>query len=249
MEKLSNKVALITGGNSGIGLATAKLFVREGAKVVITGRRQSALDHAVEMIGGGVKAILADATDIAKTKHVIRETVETFGDIDILFANAGVANFTLHSEITEEVFDTQFNTNVKGPFFLIKEAIPYLKDRAVIITNTSISSTKGFPASSIYSASKAALRSLSRVLASELKDRQIRTVSIAPGPVKTEIYHKLGLPEELVEEVESGLVDQVPLGRFGTLNELAKSVLYLASDDAAYVNGVELNVDGGLTQV
>ncbi|MEM9338963.1 MAG: SDR family oxidoreductase, partial [Bacteroidota bacterium] len=125
----------------------------------------------------------------------------------------------------------------------------YLNDGAVIITNTSISSTKGFPASSVYSATKAALRSLSRVLANELKDRQIRTVSIAPGPVKTQIYNKLGLPEELVEEVEANLVEQVPLGRFGTLNELAKSVLYLASEDASFVNGIELNVDGGLTQV
>ncbi|MEM6829604.1 MAG: SDR family oxidoreductase [Bacteroidota bacterium] len=249
MDKLKNKVALITGANSGIGLATARLFTEEGAKVVITGRRQEALDEAARIIGGNVKVILADATDIARTKEVIKESVDAFGHIDILFANAGVANFTLHEDITEEIFDSQFNTNVKGPFFLIKEAIPYLNDGAVIITNTSISSTKGFPASSVYSATKAALRSLSRVLANELKDRQIRTVSIAPGPVKTQIYNKLGLPEELVEEVEANLVEQVPLGRFGTLNELAKSVLYLASEDASFVNGIELNVDGGLTQV
>lgn len=249
MRKLENKVALITGGNSGIGLATAKLFVSEGAKVVITGRRQEALDEAVKEIGGAVTAVLADAADIAKTREVIETTVSTYGKIDIIFANAGVAYFAPHTEITEEFFDSQFNTNVKGPFFLIKEAIPHLNDGAVIINNTSIVNQKGFDGTSVYSATKAAFRSLSRVLASELKGRQIRTVSVAPGPIETPIYSKLGMPEEAVQEMGAGFAASVPLGRFGSADELAKAVLFLASDDASYINGVELAVDGGLSQV
>ncbi len=249
MGKLNNKVALITGGNSGIGLATAKLFVQEGAKVVITGRRQEALDQAVTEIGGDVTAILADAADISKTKEVVEKTVSAYGKIDILFANAGVAYFGPHSDITEEFFDSQFNTNVKGPFFLIKEAIPHLNDGAVIIGNTSIVNQKGFDGTSVYTATKAAFRSLSRVLASELKERGIRTVSVAPGPIETPIYGKLGMPQEAVEEMGAGFAQQVPLGRFGAADELAKAVLFLASDDASYVNGVELEVDGGLSQI
>ena len=249
MGKLNGKVALITGANSGIGLATAKLFVEEGAKVVITGRRQEALDEAVKEIGGDVKAILADAADISKTKEVVEETVATFGKIDILFANAGVAYFSPHTEITEEFFDSQFNINVKGPFFLIKEAIPHLNEGAVIIGNTSIVGQKGFDGTSVYSATKAAFRSLSRVLASELRANKIRVVSVAPGPIETPIYGKLGMPQEAVEEMGAGFAQQVPLGRFGAAEELAKSVLFLASDDASFVNGVELEVDGGLSQV
>jgi len=249
MGKLDGKVALITGGNSGIGLATAKLFVQEGAKVVITGRREEALDQAVNEIGGDVKSILADASDVSKTKEVVEETVAAYGKIDILFLNAGVAYFLPISDITEEHFDTQFNTNVKGPFFLVKEALPHLNDGAVIIGNTSVVGQKGFDGTSVYSATKAAFRSLSRVLASELKERKIRTVSVAPGPIETPIYGKLGMPQEAVEEMGAGFAQQVPLGRFGSSEELAKSVLFLASDDASFVNGVELEVDGGLSQI
>ncbi len=249
MGKLEGKVALITGANSGIGLATAKLFIQEGAKVVITGRRQEALDQAVQEIGGNVKAILADAGDVSKTKEVVEQTVSAFGKIDILFANAGVAYFSPHTEITEEFFDSQFNINVKGPFFLIKEAIPHLNEGAVIIGNTSVVGQKGFDGTSVYSATKAAFRSLSRVLASELRENKIRVVSVAPGPIETPIYGKLGMPQEAVEEMGAGFAQQVPLGRFGSADELAKSVLFLASDDASFVNGVELEVDGGLSQV
>jgi len=247
--RLTGKVALITGGNSGIGLATAKLFVKEGAKVVITGRRQEALEEAVKEIGGDVTAILADAADVQKTKEVVEKTVSTYGKIDILFVNAGVAYFLPITEITEEHFDSQFNTNVKGPFFLIKEAVPHLNDNAVIIGNTSIVGQKGFEGTSVYSSTKAALRSLSRVLASELKSIGIRTVSVAPGPIETPIYGKLGMPQEAVEEMGAGFAAGVPLGRFGSADELANAVLFLASDDASYVNGVELEVDGGLSQV
>jgi len=249
MGKLEGKVALITGGNSGIGLATAKLFIQEGAKVVITGRRQEALDEAIKEIGGDSKAILADAADIPRTKVVIEKTVATFGKIDVIFANAGVAYFSPHADITEEFFDTHFNTNVKGPFFLIKEAIPHLNTGAVIIGNTSVVGQKGFPASSVYSATKAAFRNLSRVLANELKELKIRAVSIAPGPIATPIFSKTGMPQDQMDEMGKGFAQMVPLARFGEPEEIAKAALFLASDDASYVNGVELEVDGGLSQV
>ena len=249
MGKLDGKVALITGGNSGIGLATAKLFVEEGAKVVITGRRQEALTQAAEEIGGNVKTILADAADISKTKEVVEQTVETYGKIDIIFLNAGIAHFMPITDITEEHFDAHFNTNVKGPFFLIKEALPHINDGGVIIGNTSIVGNKGFDGASVYSSTKAAFRSLSRVLASELKSRKIRAVSVAPGPIATPIYDKMGMPEDVMKAMGEGFAGQVPLGRFGSSEELAKSVLFLASDDSSFVNGVELAVDGGLSMV
>ncbi|MEQ9305508.1 MAG: glucose 1-dehydrogenase [Marinoscillum sp.] len=248
MKKLEGKVALITGANSGIGLATAKLFVAQGAQVVITGRRQEALDEAEREIGSGVKTILADAADITRAKSVVAQVVESFGKIDILFINAGIAHFSPISDITLEHFDQHFNTNVKGPFFLIKEALPFLNDGGVIISNTSIVAQKGFEGSGVYSASKAALRSLTRVLASELKSRGIRVVSVAPGPVATPIYDKMGMPEEAIKAMGEGFAQQVPLGRFGTPEELAQTVLFLASD-ASFINGVNLEVDGGLSQV
>lgn len=248
MKKLQGKVALITGANSGIGLATAKLFAEQGAKVVITGRRQEALDQAAVEIGSGVKTILADAADITKAKSVVDQAVEAFGKIDILFLNAGIAYFSHISDITQEHFDQHFNTNVKGPFFLIKEALPALNDGGVIISNTSIVAQKGFEGSGVYSATKAALRSLTRVLATELKSRGIRVVSVAPGPITTPIYDKMGMPPEAIKEMGAGFAQQVPLGRFGTAEELAQTVLFLASD-ASFINGVNLEVDGGLSQV
>jgi NAD(P)-dependent dehydrogenase (short-subunit alcohol dehydrogenase family) len=249
MGKLDNKVAIITGGNSGIGLASAKLFIKEGAKVVITGRRQEALDEAVKEIGGDVTAVLADAADISANAKVIKTAVDTYGNIDILFLNAGIAFFAPISDITEEHFDNHFNTNVKGPFFTVKAALPYLNEGAVIIGNTSIVGQKGFPGSAVYSATKAAFRSLSRVLANELKDKKIRSVSVAPGPIETPIYGKMGMAQEEMQAMGAGFAQQVPLGRFGSAEEIAKSVLFLASDDASFINGIELEVDGGLSQV
>ena len=214
MGKLENKVALITGGNSGIGLATAKLFAQEGAKVVITGRRRDALEQAANEISGEVTYVLADAANIEAGKLAIQKTVETYGNIDILFLNAGIAPFSPILDITEEHFDDLFDTNVKGPFFTIKEAIPYINEGGVIIGNTSIVGQKGFPGTAVYSATKAALRSLSRVLANELKEKKIRSVSVAPGPIDTPIYGKIGLSEDEVQQMGAGFAQQVPLGRF-----------------------------------
>lgn len=249
MSKLKNKVAFITGGNSGIGLATAKLFVREGAKVVITGRRQEALDAAVKEIGGEVTAVLADAKDIAASEAAVQKAVATYGKIDILFLNAGIAHFMPVSHITEEHFDDHFNTNVKSPFFTIKAAIPHLNEGGVIISNTSIVHQKGFPGSGVYSATKGALRLLSRVLTNELKDKKIRAVSVAPGPIETPIYGKMDMSSEQLNDMGADFAQQVPLGRFGTSEEVANAVLFLASDDASFITGVELEIDGGLSQV
>ena len=249
MKKLENKVALITGGNSGIGLATAKLFAKEGAKVVITGRREGALQEAIAEIGHDSSYILADAAEIGSAKKSVTETLAKHGSIDILFLNSGVANFSTVEAIDEDHFDTQFNINVKNPFFTVKEALPHLDEGSVIISNTSVVGQKGFDNSAVYSATKAALRSLTRVLASELKAKKIRTVSVAPGPIETPIYGKMGMDEATVQEMGAGFAQQVPLGRFGSSEELATAVLFLASDDAAYVNGVELEVDGGLSQI
>ncbi|UII20927.1 glucose 1-dehydrogenase [Fulvivirga ligni] len=249
MKRLEGKVALITGGNSGIGLATAKLFVQEGAKVVITGRRQEALNEAIKEIGGDAVAVLADAKDIPANKEAVIKTVEAFGNIDILFLNAGVAKFSPILDITENHFDEHFNINVKGPFFTIKEALPYMNEGGAIISTTSVVGQKGFSGSGVYSATKAALRSLSRVLANELAEKKIRTVSVAPGPIETPIFSKMDIPADQVDEMGKGFAQQVPLGRMGKSEEIAKTVLFLASDDASFINGVEFEVDGGLSQV
>ncbi|MBV6646435.1 MAG: glucose 1-dehydrogenase [Cyclobacteriaceae bacterium] len=249
MGKLDGKVAVVTGGNSGIGLATVKLFLAEGAKVVLTGRRQEALDEVSATLKGEFLAYHADAADPAASAALIKKTVDHFGKIDILFLNAGIAPFMPITDITEAHFDEIFNINVKGPFFTIKEAVPFLNDSAVIITNTSVVNQKGFPGTSVYSASKAALRSVSRVLANELAEKKVRTVSVAPGPIDTPIYGKIGLPEEQVQAMGESFSEIVPLSRFGTSEELAKTVLFLASDDSSYVNGIEIAVDGGLSQV
>ena len=249
MTRLKDKVAVITGGNSGIGLATVKLFLEEGAKVVFTGRRQEALDEVSKELAGDFLAVKADAADPVQSKELIEKTVEKFGKIDVLFLNAGVAPPAPMAHITEAHFDEIFSINVKGPFFTIQAAIPYLNEGAVIINNTSIVHHKGFEGFGVYAASKAAMRSVSRVLATELKEHGIRSVSVAPGPIATPIYDKMGMPQEQMDAFGANVTAGVPLGRFGNPEEIAKAVLFLASDDASYINGVELAVDGGFAQV
>ncbi|GGX28031.1 SDR family NAD(P)-dependent oxidoreductase [Aquimarina muelleri] len=249
MKKLQNKVAIITGANSGIGLATAKLYLQEGAKVVLSGRRQEALDEIAATLDGDFITVKADVSIAADNKRLIEEATNKYGKIDILFLNAGIAPPTPTNEITEEHYDTLFNTNVKGPILATKEAIPHINDGGTILFTNSIVHQKGFDGLGVYSATKGALRAYQRVLTSELKSRGIRVNSIAPGPIDTPIYGKMGLPQDVVEEMGKGFAQQVPLGRFGTAEEIAKSALFLASEDASYINGVELEVDGGLSQV
>jgi len=249
MSKFKNKVVVISGGNSGIGLETVKGFLREGAKVVFSGRRQEALDSVSKELSGEFKAVLADQSKPADNQKLINEAVQEYGKIDVLFANAGVAFFAPADQIDEDHFDTQFNINIKGPMFLTKHAIPNLNDGASIIFNTSIVHKKGFEGAAVYSATKGALRSYNKVLTTELAPRNIRVNSVAPGPIGTPIYGKMGMPEEAVEQMGESFAASVPLKRFGEPKEIAEAVLFLASDEASYVNGVELSIDGGLSQI
>ncbi|WP_109437624.1 SDR family NAD(P)-dependent oxidoreductase [Aquimarina sp. AU119] len=249
MKKLQDKVAVITGANSGIGLATAKLYLQEGAKVVISGRRQEALDEVSAELEGDFITIKADVSKAEDNKRLIEESTAKYGKIDILFLNAGIAPPTPTNEITEEHYDTLFNTNVKGPILATKEALPHITDGGTILFTNSVVTQKGFDGLGVYSATKGALRAYQRVLTSEVKSRGIRVNSIAPGPIATPIYDKMGLPQDVVEEMGKGFAQQVPLGRFGTSEEIAKSALFLASEDASYINGVELEIDGGLSQI
>jgi NAD(P)-dependent dehydrogenase (short-subunit alcohol dehydrogenase family) len=249
MSKLKNKVAIITGANSGIGLATAKLYLKEGAKVVLSGRRPEALTEASKDLEGDFITVTADVSKPEDNKRLILEAVDKYGSIDILFLNAGIAKPIPASDITEAHYDEIFNINVKGPILAVKEAIPYINDGGTFLFTNSVVHQKGFEGLGIYSATKGALRAYSRVLTSELKSRGIRVNSIAPGPIETPLYGKMDLPMDVVEEMGKGFAAQVPLGRFGSSEEVAQTALFLASADASYINGVELEVDGGLSQV
>lgn len=250
MKKFENKVVVISGGNSGIGLASVKGFLNEGAKVVFSGRRQEALDEVSKELTGDFKAILADQSIVSDNKKLIDAAVNEYGKIDVVFANAGIAQFAPAEHVSEDHFDAHFNTNIKGPAFLVKEAIPNLNEGASIIFNTSISNQKGFQGGAIYSATKGALRSYARVLTTELAPKNIRVNSVAPGPIETPIYSKMeGMNEQQMEEMGTGFSQMVPLKRFGNSNEVANTVLFLASNDASYVNGIEIEVDGGLSQI
>ncbi|MEH6537788.1 MAG: glucose 1-dehydrogenase [Psychroserpens sp.] len=249
MNKLKNKVAIITGANSGIGLATAKLFLKEGAKVVISGRRPDALAEATKDLDGDFITVTADVSKPEDNKHLIEKAVEKYGAIDILYLNAGIAKPTPTTDISEGHYEETFNINVKGPILAVKEALPHINDAGTILFTNSVVHQRGFDGMAVYSASKGALRAYSRVLASEVKGRGIRVNSIAPGPIETPIYGKMELTNDGLEELEKGFAAQVPLARFGTSEEVANAALFLASDDASYINGVELEVDGGLSQI
>jgi NAD(P)-dependent dehydrogenase (short-subunit alcohol dehydrogenase family) len=241
-KKLQGKVAVITGGTSGIGLATAKLFVKEGAYVFITGRRQKELDEAVKAIGSNATGVQGDVARLADLDRLY-EAVKTKGRIDIVFANAGAAEFAPLGKITEEHFDKLFGTNVKGTLFTVQKALPLMNDGGSIILNGSVASVKGTPAFGVYGATKAALRSFVRTWTSDLKDRHIRSNVVSPGPTDTPIVD--GQPEDAVARI----VSTIPMGRMGDPDEIAKAVLFLASDDSSFVTGIELFVDGGRGQV
>lgn len=249
MNKLKEKVAVITGANSGIGLATAKLYLKEGAKVVLSGRRKQALEEAAKDLEGDFITVVADVSKPEDNKNLIKEAVAAYGKIDILFLNAGIAPPTPTTDVTEAHYDEIFDINVKGPILATKEALPHINDGGTILFTNSVVHQKGFDGLGVYSASKGALRAYSRVLTSEVKSRGIRVNSIAPGPIDTPIYGKMGLPQDVLDEMGKGFAQSVPLGRFGTSEEIANTALFLASDDASYINGVELEVDGGLSQI
>ncbi len=247
--KLEGKIALVTGGSSGIGLATAQQFVNDGAFVYITGRRQAELDKAVKAIGNNVKAVRADASSLTDLDRLFSQIKQEKGRLDIVFANAGQAKFVPLSDVTEELYDQIFDTNVKGVLFTVQKALPLIPDGGSIILNASVVSQKGFPAASVYSATKAAVRSLARSLTTDLKDRGIRVNAISPGPIETPIFDGFGETDKDRQDLKTHFASQVPLGRMGQPDEIAKAAAFLASTDASFVAGVELFVDGGLGQV
>lgn len=249
MSKLSGKIAVITGGNSGIGLATAKLFAREGATVVITGRRQAELDAAVSEIGSNAIGIRGDVSKLADLDKLYAEVKNRLGRIDIVFANAGIFEFAPLGSVTEEHFDKHFAINVKGLFFTIQKALPLLVDGGSVILNSSVANTKGTAAFSAYSATKAAVRSFARTWTTDLKERKIRVNVVSPGPIETPGVGNMGLSEEQMRDFGATVAEQVPLGRFGQPEEVAQAVLFLASSDSSYIAGVDLYVDGGMVAV
>ncbi len=249
MGKLNGKVAVVTGGNSGIGLATARAFINEGAKVVIFGRSQASLDSAVGELGENAIAVQGDVSNLSDLDRLFATTQETFGNVDIVFANAGVAPVMPLSIATEEHFEQVMNINVKGVYFTVQKALPVLNDGASIILNTSIVNEKGFPNFTVYSASKAAVRSFARTLSAELAERGIRVNAVSPGMVETPIFGKMGLSQEEASQFGESVVQQIPMHRVGRPEEIANAVLFLASDDSSYVLGTELPVDGGIAQL
>jgi NAD(P)-dependent dehydrogenase (short-subunit alcohol dehydrogenase family) len=248
-KKLEGKIALVTGGSTGIGLATAQRFVDEGAFVYITGRRQAELDAAAKTIGAGVATVKADSSNLADLDNLYAQIKQEKGRLDVVFANAGGGEFAPLGSITEEHYDKTFNTNVKGLLFTVQKALPLIPDGGSIILNASIVSIKGMPAFSVYSATKAAVRSFARSWTSDLKDRKIRVNVVSPGPIETPAITGLTENEEQHKGLIAQLTSTVPLGRMGQPDEIAKAAVFLASDDASFVAGVELFVDGGSAQV
>jgi len=249
MGKLEGKIALITGGNSGIGLATAKRFVSEGAYVFITGRRDAELAAAVKAIERNVTGIQGDVSKLGDLDRLFAQIKREKGKLDIVFANAGVARFAPFGTITEELYDSIFDINVKGLLFTVQKALTLMPDGASIILNASIVGSKGFPANSVYSATKAAVRSFARTWTTELKDRRIRVNAVSPGPIDTPGLTGLLSSSEAGQQRAKMIAATVPLGRLGRPDEIAKAVAFLASDDSSYVTGIELFVDGGVAQV
>jgi len=246
MKQLDQKVAVITGGTTGIGLATAKLFVEEGAKVIVTGRTDKTLEEAKTILGAGVDVVKADTSSLEDTKALFDQIKEKYGKVDVLFANAGVAKFAPFEYVTSEVFDETFNINVKGLFFTIQTALPLIPEGGSIILNASVVASKGFPMTSVYSATKAAVRNFGRTLAAELAPKGIRVNTVSPGPVTTPIYDKLGMSGEQQKGFEEQMASTVALKRFGQPEEIASAVLFFATPASSYVTGAELLVDGGL---
>ncbi len=247
--KLQGKVAVVTGGNSGIGLAIAREFTEQGADVVVFGRNAQTLDEAVRSIGNGTLGVQGDVTRLDDIDRLYHETVARFGKIDILVANAGIARPAPLDLTDEALFDLTSDINFKGAFFTVQKAVPHLNDGASIILVTSAGNVKGLPNFSVYVATKAAVRSLARSFSAELLPRGIRVNALSPGPIETPIFGRMGLPEEAMNGIAAQMTEMIPLKRFGKPEEMAKAALFLASSDSSYVVGAELVADGGLSQL
>ncbi len=249
MGKLSGKIALVTGGSSGIGLATAELFIAEGAFVFITGRRRLELENAARALGDHAEAVVGDIAKLGDLDNLFERIKERTGRLDILFANAGVGEIVALGDITEAHFDKTFGVNVKGTVFTVQKGLPLMPAGAAIVLSSSMVSIMGYPSFSVYAATKAALRSFARSWIVDLKGRNIRVNAISPGVTPTPGYDTLGLTKEQVRDFIESQVASIPMGRSGTVEEIAKAVLFLVSDDSSYVNGIELFVDGGAAQI
>ena len=249
MNRLKGKRALITGGSSGIGLETARQFLREGARVAITGKNPGTLEAARKELGSDVLFISSDAGDVADQQAVVQNLRQAFGQLDILFVNAGIVDLKPVEQWDEGAFDRSFATNVKGPYFLVQALLPVFANPASIVLNASVNAHIGMPNTSVYGATKAALLSLARTLSGELISRGIRVNAVSPGPISTPLYDKLGLSEAERKTVTASIQSQVPLGRFGKPGEIANAVAFLASDESAFAVGSELLVDGGMSNL
>jgi NAD(P)-dependent dehydrogenase (short-subunit alcohol dehydrogenase family) len=248
--KLAGKIALVTGGSSGLGLAAARHFVSEGAKVVVTGRREAELDAAVKGLGAESLGVRGDVSNLTDLDHLFATIREKFGRLDVLFANAGGGAFVPLGEITEQHFDKYFGINVKGTLFTVQKALPLMASGGSIVINGSMVSIKGVPGFTVYAATKAALRSFARTWAMDLKGKNIRVNVVSPGAVVTPAYkNELGMTDEQIDVFEAQAASAAPLGRAGTPDEIAKAVVFLASDDSSYITGTELFVDGGAAQI
>jgi NAD(P)-dependent dehydrogenase (short-subunit alcohol dehydrogenase family) len=249
MDKLKGKIAVITGGNSGIGLATAKEFAAQGAQVVVSGRDQKTLDEAAKALGPDALVVRADIARLADIDKLFAAVKAKFGRIDVLFVNAGIGKFAPFEAVSEEFYDAILDVNLKGSYFTIQKALPLLADGASIVLNTSINANIGMANTSVYAASKAALLSLARTLSAELVGRNIRVNAISPGPVTTPILGRTGMPPEVLEQTLQAIVSQVPMKRFGRPEEIAKTALFLASSDSSFLLGTEIVADGGMSQL
>ncbi|MCC4604744.1 SDR family oxidoreductase [Xanthomonas campestris pv. badrii] len=245
MSRLAGKRTLITGGTSGIGLETAKQFLAEGARVIVTGVNPDSIAKAKDILGSEVPVLRADSASVAAQQELARAVADHYGQLDVAFLNAGVSVWIPIENWTEQAFDASFATNVKGPYFLLQSLLPVLANPASVVLNTSISAHIGAASSSVYSATKAALLNMSKTLSSELLDRGIRINAVSPGPVETPLYDKAGIPDAYRAQVNEQIIAGIPMGRFGTAEEIAKAVLYLASDESRWTVGAEIVVDGG----
>lgn len=249
MGKFDNKVVVITGGTSGIGKASAVEFIREGATVILTGRHQKTIDEAVAELGSSAHGIVSDAGNMADVKALAGRISTISPRIDVLFVNAGYARYSLMESVDEAHFDEQFNILVKGVYFTIQHLVPLMSAGGAIVLNTSTVTELGLATWSVYSAAKSAVQSLNKTLATELIGRNIRVNAVSPGPIQTDFFNKTGLSSEQIAGFSEGILTGVPMKRFGTATEVAKAVLFLASDDSSYMMGSEIYVDGGLVQV